>query len=97
MCRSYQYLCPLSLYMLVSFVIFKYILGWLHQHLPIQLPSNCQFLNLFLTIHLVQLPYPQSSILFQISQWYLIILPLNGQPNVTLYHLYLSNFFEETE
>ena len=27
------------------------------------------------------------------SQWYIIILVLNEQPNVTFYHFYLSNYF----
>ena len=80
MCWSYQYQCPLYLYMLVSCIIFKYTLGCFHQHLPLQLPPNFQFLNIFLMIQSIQLPYSQSFIFFQRSQWYLIIYVLMANP-----------------
>ena len=83
-----------SLYACVFSYFLRYI-GIASSTSDSSVTSKLSFLNQFLTIKLVQLPFPQSSVFFQIIQWYITLLVENGQPNVTFYNFYLSKTFSK--
>ena len=90
MCWYFQYLCSLFSYMLVFFVLLK--INW-DGSINICLFTYRQIVSFWIYFWgFSQFIFHILNNLFSIRvvQWYLILLVLNGQPNVKFYHLYLS-------